>query len=361
MEGIPRGERLLEEDNPEVFSNEYMTMNATLTGPELNQDNEVLYTILRHYLTGTAGWNIISKFSRGKDGRGAYLALRNRYESPAYNDALKTQANNTITTTFYKGDNTKFNWEKFVALHMEAHRKFEEINEPLPESMKILHLKTGIRPEAGLEAELAVARSRPNINTTFDSFVTQITEGIANRRSCQGTFKVAPAREVSSFNITMGDRGRARISGRHLYHSGRGRGRFLVRGRFYGRGRARGRGSSYRRGNNVPLEITVEGKILFSNKNYTAEEYNSLSYNQKGSLRRARVGRLHDSNDSSSTIDTRTIRATIVNEMRDYFSGNNNMNHDNVIPNESQEEAGESKAGVSATQQIRKRRRTPQS
>ena len=78
-------------------------------------------------------------------------------------------------------------------------------------------------------------------------------------------------------------------------------------------------------------------------------------------MRKARIGRLHDSNDSSSTIDTRTIRATIVNEMRDYFSGNNNMNHDNVIPNESQEEAGESKAGVSATQQIRKRRRTPQS
>ena len=47
--------------------------------------------------------------------------------------------------------------------------------------------------------------------------------------------------------------------------------------------------------------------------------------------------------------------------MRDYFSGNNNMNHDNVIPNESQEEASESKAGVSTTKQIRKRRRTPQS
>ena len=360
-EGIPRGGLLLEEDNPEVFSNEYMTMNATLTGPEFNQDNEVLYTILRHYLTGTAGWNIISKFSRSKDGRSAYLALRNRYESPAYNDALKTQANNTITTTFYKGDNTKFNWEKFVALHMEAHRKFEEINEPLPESMKILHLKTGIRPEAGLEAELAVARSRPNINTSFDSFVTQITEGIANRRSRQGTFKMAPGREVSSFNMATSGRGRGRGSGRHPYHGGRGRGRFPGRGRFYGRGRGRGRGSSYRRNNNVPSEIIVEGKTLFPNKDYTAEEYNSLSYNQKGSLRRARVRRLHDSNDSSSTIDTRTIRATIVNEMRDYFSRNNNANQDNVIPNESQEEAGESEAGVSATQQIRKRRRTSQS
>jgi len=358
LEGAP-ATVLVEEADPEVFSNEYMTKNATLTGPEFNQDNEVLYTILRHYLTGTAGWNIISKFSRNKDGRGAYLALRNRYESPAYNDALKTQANNTITTTFYKGDNTKFNWEKFVALHMEAHRKFEEINEPLPESMKILHLKTGIRPEAGLEAELAVARSRPNVNTSFDAFVTQITEGIANRRSRQGIFKMATGREVSSFNMAPGGRGRGRGPGRHSYRGGRGRGRFPGRGRFYGRGRGRGRGSSsYRRNNNVPSEIVVEGKTLFPNRDYTPEEYNSLTYNQKGSLRRARVGRHNDSNDSSSTIDTRTIRATIVNEMRDYFSGNNNANEDNIVPTGSQEGTNESDAGVSATQQIRKRRRT---
>ena len=141
---------------------------------------------------------------------------------------------NTITTTFYKGDNTKFKWEKFVALHMEAHRKFEEINEPLPESMKILHLKTGIRPEAGLEAGLAVARSRPDINTTFDSFVTQITKGIANRRSRQGTFKMAPGREVSSFNIATGDRSRGRNSVRHSYHGGRGRGRFPARNIYLG-------------------------------------------------------------------------------------------------------------------------------
>ena len=354
---------LMEDEDPQIFSNEFMLKNATLSGPDFNQDNEVLYTILRHYLTGTAGWNIISKFSRNKDGRGAYLALRNRYESPAYNDALKTQANSTLTTTFYKGDNTKFNWEKFVALHMEAHRKFEEINEPLPESMKILHLKTGIRPEAGLEAELAVARAKPDINASFDTFVTQITEGIANRRSRQGTFKIATGREVSSFNTSSRFRGRGRRSGRGTYRGGGGRGyRSNNRGRSYGRGRGRGRGSNssstFRRNNNVPSEIVVEGKTLYPNKDYSADEYNTLSYNQKGILRRARVGKYNEANDASSTIDTRTIRATIVNEVRDYFSGNNNINQDNIIPNESQEGSSGWEAGVSATQQIRKRRRT---
>ena len=354
---------LIEDEDPQIFSNEFMLKNATLSGPDFNQDNEVLYIILRHYLTGTAGWNIISKFSKNKNGRGAYLALRNRYESPAYNDALKTQANSTLTTTFYKGDNTKFNWEKFVSLHMEAHRKFEEINEPLPESMKILHLKTGIRPEAGLEAELAVARAKPEINTSFDAFVTQITEGIANRRSRQGTFQMTSSREVSSFNTTSRGRGRARGSGRGTYHGGVGRGyRSINRGRSYSRRRGRGRNSNslsmYRRNNSIPSEIVVEGKTLYPNKDYSAEEYNSLSYNQKGSLRRARVGRYNESNNTSSTIDSRTVKATTVNEARDYFSGNNNIDQANIISNESYEGPSKLDAGISATQQIRKRRRT---
>ena len=102
----------------------------------------------------------------------------------------------------------------------------------------------------------------------------------------------------------------------------------------------------------------VEGKTLYPNKDYSADEYNTLSYNQKGILRRARVGKYNEANDASSTIDTRTIRATIVNEVRDYFSGNNNINQDNIIPNESQEGSSGWEAGVSATQQIRKRRRT---
>ena len=74
---------------------------------------------------------------------------------------------------------------------MKAQRKSEEINEPLPESMKILHFKIGIYLEAGLEAELAMVRAKPDVNTSYDTFVTQITEGITNKRSCQATFQIA--------------------------------------------------------------------------------------------------------------------------------------------------------------------------
>ena len=151
--------QLIEEAIPDVESPELIKKNATLRGAGFKQDNDILFTILRHYLTGTNGWNVISKFSRDKDGRGAYLALRDRYESAAYKDTQKAWATHLMTDSFYKGDTNKYNtWEKFVAKHLEAHRIFEDMQEPLTESMKIMYFKKGIKAESGLESELAVAR-----------------------------------------------------------------------------------------------------------------------------------------------------------------------------------------------------------
>ena len=63
---------------------------------------------------------------------------------------------------------------------MEAHSKFEGSGQPLPESMKIIHFKQVIYPEANLKAELAVARSRKDVNVNFETFTNKIKEGIAS-------------------------------------------------------------------------------------------------------------------------------------------------------------------------------------
>ena len=127
-----------------------MKENTTHSGPEYEKDNQDLFTLLRSYLTGTDGWNVISSHQRTKDGRAAYLALRSHYEGSSFHDLIKSKANIMMTRTFYRGDPTKFTWEKFVSIHLEAHRMFEDVGEPLTESIKILHFKGGIRPEAGL-------------------------------------------------------------------------------------------------------------------------------------------------------------------------------------------------------------------
>ena len=62
----------------------------------------------------------------------------------------------------------KLNRERFISIHLEAHRIFEDINEPLTESMKILFFKGAIRPEAALESSIEVAKGYPGVSDNFD-------------------------------------------------------------------------------------------------------------------------------------------------------------------------------------------------
>ena len=311
---FPLPNQPIEDQSPDVNSLEFMKKNTTLYGPEYEKDNQDLFTLLRSYLTGTDGWNVVSSHQRTKDGRAAYLALRAHYEGASFHDLIKSRANVMMSRTFYRGDTTKFNWEKFVSIHLEAHRMFEDVGEPLSESIKILNFKGGIRPEAGLESALDVARGLPNLSNNFDLFANHITEGVANRRSRRELFKSTPnQREVSAFQ--RNNRGRGR---------GRGRG---GRGRGY-RGRGRGRGRYNSRPRNVPESINVEGKVLYPNKTYSADEYNSLSNNQKDELRKARTGN-YDTPISAS------ISAAVIQGIREAMSSNEDISFTSQAPSAS--------------------------
>ena len=99
---------------PDVDSNEIIAAKATLYGPEFQRDNSKVYTILRTILTGTKGWNVISKYASRRDGRQAYLALKKHFQGSSYFDAMRSQANNLMTKTFYTGErpgiNGKITW-----------------------------------------------------------------------------------------------------------------------------------------------------------------------------------------------------------------------------------------------------------
>ena len=135
---------------PNVDFLKYMRLNTTHSGPEYAKDNQNLYNLLRHNLTGTAGWNVIAEYNKTNDGRRAYLALRVHYEGKSFFDAVKSKANQNMTKTFYKCGTPKFTREKFVEIHLEAHRMFEDVGGALSESMQTLNFKSGNRPEASL-------------------------------------------------------------------------------------------------------------------------------------------------------------------------------------------------------------------
>jgi len=57
-----------------------------------------------------------------------------------------------LSSTFYKGETSKFNFEKYINVHKTAHRMLQDYNfnngSGLDNSTKIQHCKSGIRPEA---------------------------------------------------------------------------------------------------------------------------------------------------------------------------------------------------------------------
>ena len=284
-----------EVSEPDVDSNDILTEKATLYGPEYASDNAKVYTLLRTILTGTTGWNVISKFSTRRNGRAAYIALKSHFQGRSYHDFMQSHANNLLTKTFYSGDKSRYKWEDFVAVHMEAHALFEETGEPLPESMKIRTLKAGIRNDAGLENTIEAARTSTAANRTFDDYVNFLTEGITSKRGRFETFKANHPRQVSATASTNNSSNQQRRnknkSRRRNAHSNKGK------------------------------PFMVDGLTIDPNKRYSPREYNSLTYNQKNALKKAHReakrsnGLANDEASTISEVTNRSIQSAVTKAM----------------------------------------------
>ena len=109
---------LMEEISPDVSSPNILSDRVTLFDSDYQADNKALFSILRTYLTDTAGWNLISSFSQAQNGRAAYKALCSHYQGSTYVDFLKTKANTMMTTTFYCGEFRQFDFNKYIDIHL---------------------------------------------------------------------------------------------------------------------------------------------------------------------------------------------------------------------------------------------------
>ena len=280
------------------------------------------------------------------------MALRRHYEGASYHEAMKTRANAMMMRTFYRGGASKFTWEKFVSVHLEAHRLFADIGEPLTDSLKILYFKGGIRPESGLESSMEVAKSLPNTRDNFDEYVNHLTESVSNKRSRSETFKSADTRYVSGNDSRRG--------------RGRGRGRHNQSGRFSSRGFGRGRGRPGRAGfhtsystnnrDNIPETISVDGKTLYPRQVYKRSDYDQLTSAQRVALREARSKASAIVSSDNSTIDTRSIASALSRDLRGMLITNSSEPKDNESKSNEQSDGGRNDCSDSVSSQFKRRR-----
>ena len=66
-------------------------------------------------------WTYMRAFQRTKDGRGAFLALKNHYLCKNNVDNMLARAESLLRNTKYEGEKRRWNFEKYVRIHVEQH------------------------------------------------------------------------------------------------------------------------------------------------------------------------------------------------------------------------------------------------
>jgi hypothetical protein len=80
-----------------------MIQRARHTGNAFQQDNRLVWTMLRTVFHGGPGWNWISSFSRTSNGRAAYLAVKSHYLGEAFQSRIRSAADKIFEGRFSTG------------------------------------------------------------------------------------------------------------------------------------------------------------------------------------------------------------------------------------------------------------------
>ena len=308
-----------DDDDINVYDTDFIRSRSTHWGPHYKKDNKRVLLVLKKHLLNTPSYNhIISAVDR-LDGRLAYQTLVAYYEGEDFRERNISSAFETLNSIFYRGDTPRFTFEKYVSIHMEAHRLLYEAEYNngvgMDDATKIQHLKNGIKADTGLEHAFTTARTNRMAQGDFNSFVTFLAAEVdsKNKRRHQLKTRERQVKSVASDNTNKG-----------------------------GRGRGRNRQSS----NTLlgpMLSAVVDGKRV-EGKIYPQAEFSALTKRQRGKVielyrRRKEAGK--NSNTSAIGSLSDTISAAVVAGVR--AATNTNLDDESLtidLPNTQPTDAG---------------------
>lgn len=265
---------------------EEMIQRAPHDGIYYQQDNKLVWDVIRHVTHEGPGWSWVQAFQRTRDGRAAYLSIKSHYLGESFTARLRSNADQLMENTFYDGKSRSFTFEKYCEVLKGAFTDVESTGEDVSEQRKVRILLHGIH-DSRLQQAKSQVLATPNLKSTFDNAVNFIAQFLDEKRSYTSTQKMQP-RNVSGVQARYGRGGR---------YDGRGRGR--GRGTSAGRGRGRGRGDG--RGRFTRATGTV------SDKYYTPDEWAALTLDQQQKVRELRE-KSGDKRRPVQSVGSRSVR-----------------------------------------------------
>lgn len=275
----------------DISNDDLITNQTTHFGRSFKADNKMVWEHLKNLNIGHPPYNHISRFNTSTNGRGAWIALQSFYEGEDFQERMRESAFTKLTNTFYKGETSRFSFEKYVEVHKSAHKMLEDCNYNngmgMDDPTKIQHFKTGIKTEAGLEHAMTHIRANPQLRQ-FDQLISFLSAEVDHKKTRRLQLNSLRDRRISAL-----DRG------------GRGNGK--------GRG---GKGRGGRGGRDKPESKVVDGKTV-SARRYSRDEFRSLTDAQRNAvIEMNRAKRSHLNNNPNPPPPTNVSSASI-SELRD--------------------------------------------
>ena len=88
-------------------------------------DNRTVFTFLRLKCHGTTAWTTISRHDARKDGRAAWLALKNQHLGSDVRQVLLRKADKFLLNARFDGKSSKFTFDRFIARMRQAFQDME--------------------------------------------------------------------------------------------------------------------------------------------------------------------------------------------------------------------------------------------
>jgi hypothetical protein len=165
-----------------------MVERGSHTQPAFDSDSIEVFDVIRHMTHGGLAWSWVSAYDRNKDGRNAYIALKNHYLGESYQARIKAAADAVLSKTYYDGQRS-FAFEQYLSVLQKAFTDLESTGEAVAEEKKIRILLNGITASSLQMAVTAVRASR-RLKVNYELAVNflaethdSITQAGGNRRN----------------------------------------------------------------------------------------------------------------------------------------------------------------------------------
>ena len=170
---------------------------APLTGATAVADKEAVWDVIRHITHNGPGWGWVQAFSRSRDGRGAYIALKSHYFGDAFQSRLRAKADQVLESTYYDGTKRNYTYKRYIESLQRAFTDLESTGKVVSNERKVRVLLLGVA-DSRLESAKNTILATPALRANFEVASNYLAEVLDSKVSYSATTRKARISSIQS-------------------------------------------------------------------------------------------------------------------------------------------------------------------